>query len=161
MPRRDDDEEDDFDGDDEEVDVKRKKRKRGNSEAVGRLAGPAICIMVVASLAVLGQCISIPLNVMALTQGPRPAAAPGDFAAQFNANPGLNLVFGVVFLALQGFILFGAVQMKGAKMYGVSMATAILSVIPICSSCVCFGIPFGIWALIVLMDENVKSAFTS
>jgi hypothetical protein len=66
-----------------------------------------------------------------------------------------------VFLAIQGFILFGAIQMKGAKMYGVSMATAILSVIPICSSCVCFGIPFGIWALIVLMDQDVKSAFTS
>ena len=159
MPRRDDDEEDDFDGDDD-VDVKRKKRKGGNSEAAGRLAGPAITLIVFGVLSAIGFCIGVPFNVYQATQ-PAVIAPQGDFGAQFQGNPIGGAIYGVVATLVSAFVVFGAIQMKNAKMYGVSLAAAIISVIPCLSPCICLGIPFGIWALIVLMDQDVKSAFTS
>jgi hypothetical protein len=161
MPRRDEDDED-FEGDDD-VDVK-KKKKKGSSAALQRLQAPAICLMVVAGLHILVGCVGIPLNIYQMTQPPPPIVAGpgGDFAAQMAANRGINLATGVIVWLVQGVILFGAIQMRQAKMYGLSMATSILSCVPcVCTSCLCFGIPFGIWSLIVLMDQEVKSAFTS
>jgi hypothetical protein len=58
--------------------------------------------------------------------------------------------------------MFGAVQMYRGQMYGVCMAVAILSCIPcFCSSCWILGIPFGIWALVVMSDPSVKASFES
>ena len=109
------------------------------------------------------DCINILFNIYQMTQ-PVVYIAPGQPGAELNAlrgNPAGSVGFGVVALLVSGFIIFGAIQMKNGKMYGVSMAAAILSIIPCCSPCFCFGIPFGIWALIVLLDQNVKSSFTS
>ena len=43
-----------------------------------------------------------------------------------------------------------------------AMATAIVAMVP-CTApcCVLVGMGFGIWALVVLCDANVKSAFRS
>ena len=157
---------DDRDEDDEDLDIKKSNsRKRGRSEAMAKLAAPAICLMVCAGLHLAVGCVGIPINIYKLTQ-PQPIVmiGPGannDFAAVFQPS-GLNVGSSVITWLVQGLILFGAIQMKQAKMYGVCMAACILSVIPcVCTSCGCLGIPFGIWALIVLMDPEVKSAFTS
>jgi hypothetical protein len=56
-------------------------------------------------------------------------------------------------------ILFGALKMMRLQNYGWAMAAAILAVIPCLSPCCCLGIPFGIWALVVLSKPEVKAAF--
>ena len=56
-------------------------------------------------------------------------------------------------------ILFGALKMMRLQSYGWAMAAAILAVIPCISPCCCLGIPFGIWALVVLSKPEVKAAF--
>jgi hypothetical protein len=56
-------------------------------------------------------------------------------------------------------ILFGALKMMRLQSYGWAMAAAILAVIPCLSPCCCLGIPFGIWALVVLSKPEVKAAF--
>src|SRR5712664_3211204 len=141
MPRYDDD--DDDEGDD--LDVGKRSRGR-NSTAKSRLAGPAIGLMVVTGLHLLLICIGIPFQILGLI-GRGAAVAAGD--NPFMANPALGLGSNVIGLLVQGFILFGAFQMKNGSNYGISMAVAILSVIPcFCSSCAVLGIPFGIWALI-------------
>jgi hypothetical protein len=145
--------------DDDDLDVDRgSRRSGGSSAAASRLAGPAIALMVVASLHLVLACIGLPFSIYEMTQagGPR----PGPFG-DAGGNPVANIIGGVIAMAIQAFILFGAFQMKSASNYGVSMAVAILSLIPCCSSCLILGIPFGIWALIVLMDPEVKSAFRS
>jgi hypothetical protein len=160
MPRRDD--EDDFDGDDD-LEDRPKRKAKGGSPAAARLSGPAIGLIVCGALSAVGYCINIPFNIYQMTQ-PRiiiPAGQPGAEFAALSANPGGSVAFGVVAVLVSAFVIFGGIQMKNAKMYGVSMAAAIVSVIPCCSPCLCLGIPFGIWALIVLMDADVKSAFTS
>jgi hypothetical protein len=148
----DDDEREDMEDDAEE----RRPLRSGRTQAASRVAGPAISLMVCAGLHMALGCIGIPFNIYALTQAA--GGGPG-LGGQFAGNPVANLIGGFIALAIQGFILFGAIQMKKLSTYGVALAAAILSVIPCCSSCLILGIPFGVWALIVLMDQDVKSAF--
>jgi hypothetical protein len=156
MPRRDDDEEDDFD-DDDDRDIKRKKRKGGNSEAAGRLAGPAICLMVCTGLSLATYCIVTPIRIYQAMDLPDAFVPGGNKTAYM-----VGMIAGpVIIMALQAIVAVGAYQMKTLSSYRGAMTGTIISLIPCCSPCLLLGIPFGIWALIVLMDENVKSAFKS
>jgi len=55
----------------------------------------------------------------------------------------------------------GARCMRNGRKYRLAMIAAILSCIPGLSPAICFGIPFGIWALIVLRRPSVRAAFRS
>ncbi len=64
-----------------------------------------------------------------------------------------------IFIALYNAVItYGAVKMKNLKSFGLAMTASILALIP-CGSCWLLGIPFGIWALVVLSRPDVKSAF--
>ncbi len=56
-------------------------------------------------------------------------------------------------------IALGAVKMKNLQSYGLAMTASILAMIPCVSPCCLLGLPFGIWALVVLGRPEVKSAF--
>ena len=61
---------------------------------------------------------------------------------------------------LQILVILGGVAMIRAKGRGMAYTGCILSVIPCLSSSLClFGIPFGVWGLVVLSDPNVKRLF--
>ena len=141
----------------EERERKRKqKRKRRKAAALGQLFGPALALMICASVHLVIQCVTFPLAILNLVTLIN-LAGPG--APEVPRLIG-NLIGGLIGMAVQAFIIYGAIQLKNATNYGVAMATVILSLIPcLCSSCVILGIPFGIWGLIVLMDEDVKSVF--
>jgi hypothetical protein len=157
-----DDEDDDRDDMDDEDDIERKpKRKKGGGGlAAERLNGPAIGLMVLSGITLFLNCLGVPFAIYLMTQGPR--MGPPQGGMDFGQNAAVNLVSAIIGLAVQGFILYGAIQMKAGKSYGICMATAILSCIPcFCSSCIILGVPFGIWALMVMNDPDVKASFTS
>jgi hypothetical protein len=71
----------------------------------------------------------------------------------------LNGGFGVLSL-IGGIVIFiGGAKMKSLHGYGLGIASAILAIIP-CNACCCIGAPFGIWALVVLLNADVKLAFS-
>lgn len=70
----------------------------------------------------------------------------------------LQLVGVAVGAAINGTVLVGALQMRKLKNYPLSIAAAILAMLP-CSACCIVGIPIGIWALVVLSDRSVRAAF--
>jgi hypothetical protein len=55
-------------------------------------------------------------------------------------------------------VLLGALRMRALKSWGLALTGAILACTP-CSGCCIVGLPFGIWALVVLNDASVKAAF--
>jgi hypothetical protein len=68
-------------------------------------------------------------------------------------------IFANIFgLALNSFIIFGALKMKNLENRGLAMAASIVALIP-CFTCYCIGIPVGIWSLVVLSKPEVKAAF--
>lgn len=69
----------------------------------------------------------------------------------------------VSILQLAGSILMflGGSKMKQLQSYGLSLTGAIMGTIPLCTNnCCCLSLPFGIWALVVLLNGDVKLAFT-
>jgi hypothetical protein len=65
----------------------------------------------------------------------------------------------ILLLSIHAYIIYGAICMLRLHGYRRALAAAILSCVPICSGCLVVGIPFGIWALIVLYRPEVKAAF--
>jgi len=49
--------------------------------------------------------------------------------------------------------------MRALEGYGLAMTAAIIGIIPLCPNECCCATPFGIWAVIVLANSDVKRAF--
>ncbi|MGO8744911.1 MAG: hypothetical protein ACLQNE_02870 [Thermoguttaceae bacterium] len=86
------------------------------------------------------------------------------FLEAYGTREGLSKVLPIdigftVVLAAHLVILFGAFQMCRIRRYRLAKTAAIISLVPLCSPLVILGMPFGIWALVVLSRPNVKSAF--
>ena len=83
----------------------------------------------------------------------------GDFAGIGNIiGPwgSVAIVSVVLFKIIPGLlILFGGYQMLQRRSYGWAIAAGIISIV----ACSLIGLPIGIWALIVLARDDVKSAF--
>jgi hypothetical protein len=69
-----------------------------------------------------------------------------------------DIGFAVVFAA-HLVVMFGALQMWRLRWYRLAKSAAIISMVPLCAPFVILGIPFGIWAIVVLSRPEVKNAF--
>jgi len=72
-------------------------------------------------------------------------------------------VWGILFYLFTAgvgcFVIYCANQMRTLKSYGLGLLACILSIVPCYWNCCFLGLPFGIWGLVVLMDQNVKHVF--
>jgi hypothetical protein len=125
-----------------------------------QVMGPAIGLMVVSGGAFFFYLFA---TVMVLFAGGMTFLGAGGSPA----DPGAALGMGIgaamyVFWALAALVSFiGALRMKSLKSYGLSVASAVIAIVP-CTTYVCcmLFMPFGIWAMIVLMKPEVKSQFS-
>jgi hypothetical protein len=70
-------------------------------------------------------------------------------------------VMNLISAIMSGLMVFGGVQMRQLKNYGLAIATCIIGIMPICGGCCCcITMPLGIWTLTILMRPEIKSAFT-
>jgi hypothetical protein len=119
-------------------------------EVLARVRLPAIFLIVMAALTIVGRIAGMCFQLIALAQAD---GANGTAAVSGSiAGNGLALAFNLV-------TVVGAYKMMNLESYSSARTAAIISVIPICSPCILLGIPFGIWALVVLSDAQVRAAF--
>jgi hypothetical protein len=121
-----------------------------------RVSGPANGLMAVAIIGFVLQAAGLVMNLAGVgfaTAGRHADAMP----AMFKGAAGVASA--VVGMAVSGLILFGALKMKRLESHGLAMAASIVSMVPCISPCCLLGLPFGIWALTVLMKPEVKDAF--
>ena len=74
-------------------------------------------------------------------------------------NGPIGIISVLVALAISLFIFFGARKMQALRSYEFAFIAAILAMIPCLTPCCLIGLPFGIWALVVLCRKEVKSQF--
>ena len=60
---------------------------------------------------------------------------------------------------LNAVALLGGLYMRRASGYPLAVTAAILSLVPLATGCCVTGLPFGIWALVVLARPEVKAGF--
>ena len=66
--------------------------------------------------------------------------------------------FGLAVLTVYPIMLIGEMQMMQHRNYSLSIASALLALLP-CSLVCIAGLPIGIWALIVLFNPRVRATF--
>ena len=134
----------------------------GREAALQAVKGPAIALIIIAGLGAAYYAFS---GIFALFVGGAMfhQQMPPDISPQLKAfiegaQGPLAGVVNLMIAALNGFVLFGAIKMMRLQSYGLVMAATIAAMLP-CQCCCLFGLPFGIWALVVLNKPEVKSHF--
>ena len=74
-------------------------------------------------------------------------------------SPAILLTNDLFTLTMSILVLVGALRMKALRSYEFSMIAALLALLPCVTSCCLIGLPFGIWAIIVLRRPGIKSQF--
>jgi predicted Zn finger-like uncharacterized protein len=131
---------------------------RARERAKGRVMLPAIFLMIAAILGILADGFQV---VYAFTPAPPVDPKLPEFfrEMQKGAHEPQAIVMGIVGVVYCAIIIFACVQMMGLRMWGFALAGTIMSMINLCNGCCCLGLPFGVWALIILLDQEVKGAF--
>lgn len=82
-----------------------------------------------------------------------------QYAPMMRTLQSTNWISNVLVLVLGAVTIVGALKMKNLENYSLSMAAAIIAMVPCVGPCCCIGLPVGIWALILLNKPEIKSAF--
>ena len=100
-------------------------------------------------------------NLASMMNGgdPNVARQMEQFKPMMDAAQRFGPISSIIGIGLGAFVIYGALQMRQAKGFGLSMGAAIAAMIP-CFGCYCLGIPVGVWALVVMNKPEVKAQFT-
>jgi hypothetical protein len=140
------------------------------SLAASKVGPPAIALMITSGL---GIALHLLYAVLALigagTAGlaqyaPKGNIPPEAERIQAMLGGGIGLVVALLFIAMHALAFLGALRMRALRSYGLALAGAIVSLIacsPSCCCCIPLSLPFAIWAIVVLVDPNVKASFES
>lgn len=132
----------------------------GRALAQNQVNGPAIGLMIVSAGSFFWYLFA---TVMVLFAGGLTFLGGSGSSADAGAALGMGIGAAVyAFFALAAAVCFaGALRMKSLKSYGLAMTSAVLAILP-CTTYVCCMVmmPFGIWAMVVLMKPEVKAAFS-
>ena len=123
-----------------------------------RVKLPAIFMMVLVGLMLILYPLALAGNLLNIGLG---AEAGGDEGAfmMFQGGFGIvQLIFGIIISIV---VLIGCWKMLKLESYGMAKTAMIIGIIPCISPCCVFGLPIGIWGLVVLNEPAVKSAFRS
>jgi len=130
----------------------------GDPFAASRVSGPATALIVVGSLHVALQVLATIVNLANVGGMMGPAERHADLPP-FMLSGGVVVGSGVIGIVVGILVIVGAIKMKNLESYAWAMTSAILAMIPCFWPCCILGLPFGIWALVVLGSGSVKAAF--
>ena len=142
--------------------------------AMRRISAPAIALIVAGALDILGAFygfFNYALAAMGVFDDMRaeqrkaieevlvdnPLKDSFLWIIDFQDSP-YTLIQHFVGFALGAFVIYAGIRIRQLKGYGLGMAAAIKTMTP-CLSCCCYGLPIGIWVLVVLMNSDIREAF--
>jgi hypothetical protein len=116
------------------------------------LTAPAAILLVLAVLYMLGILLSLPQQVMDVKEV--------DWSTPEGMGHGMGQIGGVMSFAIASLLVAaGSICMLRQRGYSLALTAAIVSMIPVCSPCFVLGIPFGIWAMVLLRRPEVRARF--
>jgi hypothetical protein len=119
--------------------------------AIRQLRGPSLGLLTLAGLHLVSGTLNlISLPFFLLETGSSNRVSGPDM---------IPLVLAIAVAPLQYFVFLGARRMRQLRELKFCRSMAVVSSIPFLSPYVFLGIPFGIWATVVLFREDVASQF--
>lgn len=140
------------------------RRSEGRVEqSRNRLMGPAIGLMVASGIRMLCGLGMIVYFGFVFTLGMSgPGARPAGGMNPFLVPMVVMSIYGIVVIILGLLALVGAVKMFRMRSWGWSLATCIVTLIPLGECCFVpffIGVAFSIWGIVILCDPAVKKSF--
>jgi hypothetical protein len=124
-------------------------RSRVNLPAILIIAAQALGLLIeLLSLALKDQMNAFLKSYMESLGKPLPPGAT-------DSNP----IFAILGVAGGIFVVYAMLEMRKLRRFPIAVAGTILAMLPIGSLCCCFGLPLGIWALVILFDPDVRASF--
>ena len=127
-------------------------------------AGVAMLVVGILGFVVMGGIFVISLVMMQLQPDMfQPVGIDMDEQQQAAHTTSMTIAFGIYGVSglMQIPVILAGIGLMKAKWKSFTFIGAIINVIPCCSSCFLLGIPFGIWALVVLSDPDVRARFNT
>jgi hypothetical protein len=134
----------------------------GREAALQALKGPAIALTVTAILGLILVGLGLVINCLSLAgvQLTHNQALDSQTERLINSfGGGIGIVMDIVGGIVAIIILRGAGKMRRLENHSFAVTASVLAMVPCISPCCLFGLPFGIWALMVLNKPEVKSQF--
>ncbi|HIF32980.1 MAG: hypothetical protein ABGX22_17685 [Pirellulaceae bacterium] len=125
---------------------------RGKTEHESSLLAPAVCLLVL-SVGFQGLLLVVLPGQVAMMREIDTSTPDGvgELAGSITAQ----LVWNSMTLA----VILGSISMIRMKGYRSAVIAATCATVPVCSPCFVVGIPFGVWAMVLLRRPEVKSRF--
>ena len=134
----------------------------GRDAALQLVKGPVIGLKVTAILGLVLVVAGLAVNVMTLNGfhiGPQQIYDPQMQKLISTLGGGLGIIQNIIGGIVGVIVLLGAAKMQKLQNYQFALTASIVAMVPCISPCCIFGLPFGIWALVVLNKPEVKSQF--
>lgn len=131
--------------------------------ALQAVKGPVIALKVTAVLGLIGAVLGLIWNIMALAGVHFQFQQFGDPNMQMFLNRvggGFGIFQSIVGIVVSFVLWQGAAKMQALQNYQFAFTASIIAMVPCVSPCCWLGVPFGIWALVVLNRAEIKSQFT-
>ena len=123
-------------------------------EARKRLAIPGYLLVAVSLLSTVVGLLNLAGNWLrpkTMPEGLDPSYALG-YSTGKSISPLWTIGIGI-------FVGYASIRMINLKSYRTARLAALVSCFPFCSPCCVLGIPFGIWAFILLGKPEIRAAF--
>jgi GYF domain 2 len=134
---------------------------RARAQAQQLVNGPAIALMVTAGLGLALGLLGLVQVLSGMGSTPDLPGLDPEVARllrMFTHGP-VAIASNLIGMTVSVLIFLGALRMQKLTSHGLALAAAIIAMIPCFSPCCFLGLPFGIWALVVLAKPEVKSQF--
>lgn len=131
--------------------------------ALSAVKGPAIALIVAAALGIAADLLGAVIRLLGRDQDMyqnMPNLSPQVRSILLHFQGASGAMINLLGVALNIFVLFGALKMMRLQNFNLVLAACIVALIP-CTGCCCIlGLPFGIWALVVINKPEIKSQFS-
>ena len=130
------------------------------AKALSQVSGPAIALLITAILGIALNALGLAVHLMGRAFVPPLYGMNPDVMRMVQMfNGPMGAVVRIFPLAIGILVLVGALKMQKLASHGLATTAAILAMIPCLSPCCLLGLPFGIWALVVLNKPEVRAQF--
>jgi predicted Zn finger-like uncharacterized protein len=136
------------------------------AEAAAAVKAPGICVLLTGALGLIWNLFNLAQNLLMGQE--RAQAAGRQFAERMGMqmDPQLMPIAWTFTLVLLGILVLmsflatlGSLRMLQLRNYGLALVASIASLANFGPCCCPVGLPFGIWALVVLLRPDVRAAF--
>ena len=131
--------------------------------ALQLVKGPVIGLKVTAIVGLVLVTAGLAMNILTLNGfhiGPQQIYDPQMQKLINTLGGSLGIVQDIIGGVVGVVVLLGAAKMQKLQNYQFALTASIAAMVPCISPCCLFGLPFGIWALVVLNKPEVKSQFS-